>query len=386
MEVAEVKEQENKTVQSTKVASLGKVDRVSFSVPNKEDISDTPIENKTVDKKVSDKTEGTASSDKDDTKDSFTEEQRKALLKELFGDENFDVEAAKEKLKPAAPEPTEEEKKKAQSENEIRLLKLWVDNGGTPEQYNELKNIATGDKVELSKKKAIGELMAEGFTKEEAEAMMKQEFYQIELDNIEQNDDETDEEFESRKKALQKKVEYGAKKLERYSSYEQKQAADILKGLSTAIESKDLEAKKEAAISSNVDELLSKYPRKQTIELGKNNEVAIAPVEHEVSEESIKQVAAILKDPAKRNNYFKNQDGSLNLQKLTETLLNSIEYNRAVKNALLEGQTRMTAEFRKTFPASNPYELGIGGAIRKNTGKGSVASSGKPQRVSPQHN
>ena len=53
MEVAEVKEQENKTVQSTKVASLGKVDRASFSVPNKEDISDTPIENKTVDKKFS---------------------------------------------------------------------------------------------------------------------------------------------------------------------------------------------------------------------------------------------------------------------------------------------------------------------------------------------
>ena len=308
-------------------------------------------------------------------------------MNELFGDENVDVEAIKEKLKPTPPEPSEEEKKKAKSEKELKALKLWIEKGRTTEEFNELKNIAFGDKIELSKKKALTEFISAGFTEKEANDMLKNQFYQIELDNIEQDfENETEEEFEARKKELQKKVEYGTKKLESYSSYEQIQAASILKGLEDAVESADLEVKEEAAISSNVDELLSKLPRKQTIELGKYNDVDLAPVEHEVSEDSIKQVSDILKDPAKRNNYFLNQDGTLNLPKLTEVLLNHIERNRAIKNALLEGQTRMTAEIRKTFPATSPYELGIGGAPQKNNQKGAVTSAGKPQRVSPQYN
>jgi hypothetical protein len=386
--------QETTEVKLPKVASLGHIKTVQ-GIP---EIKSETTEEATIENKVEaanpenknqegqeEKKETTATAETTTT--NISEEQRKAFLKEMFGDENFDVEAAKEKLKPTQAEPTEEEKKKVQSEKELRLLKLFVEQGGTPEQYNEIKNIANGDKVELSKKKALTELMSNGFSEAEANEMMKQEFYQIELDNIEQDfENETDEEFEARKKALQKKIEYGAKKLERYSSYEQKQAAEILKGLSEAIESKDLEAKEEAAISSNVDELLSKLPRKQTIELGKYNDVQLAPVEHEVSEDSIKQVQDILKDPAKRNNFFNNQDGTLNLPKLTEVLLNHIERNRAIKNALLEGQTRMTAEFRKTFPATTAYELGVGGSPHKNTGKGVATKIGEPKRVSPQYN
>lgn len=364
-----------------KVASMGKVQRVSQTIQSKtETQKEAPKEETTADIAQAQTGEPAQQS-------SLSEEQRKSFLKELFGDENVDVEAIKEKLKLTAPEPTEEEKKKAKSEKEIRALKLFVEQGGTPEQFNELKSIATGDKIELSKKKALTEFISAGFTEKEANEMLRNQFYQIELDNIEQDfDNETEEEFEARKKELQKKVEYGTKKLESYSSYEQTQAASILKGLEDAVESADLEAKEEAVISSNVDELLSKLPRKQTIELGKYNDVDLAPVEHEVSEDSIKQVSEILKDPAKRNNYFNNQDGTLNLPKLTEVLLNHIERNRAIKNALLEGQTRMTAEIRKTFPATSPYELGIGGAPQKNNQKGAVTSAGKPQRVSPQYN
>lgn len=386
--------QETTEVKLPKVASLGHIKTVQ-GIP---EIKTETTEEATIENKVEvanpenknqegqeEKKETTATTETTTT--NISEEQRKAFLKEMFGDENFDVEAAKEKLKPTPAEPTEEEKKKVQSEKELRLLKLFVEQGGTPEQYNEIKNIANGDKVELSKKKALAELMSNGFSEAEANEMMKQEFYQIELDNIEQDfENETDEEFEARKKSYQKRVEYGAKKLERYSSYEQTQAAGILKSLSEAIESKDLEAKEEAAISSNVDELLSKLPRKQTIELGKYNDVQLAPVEHEVSEDSIKQVQEILKDPAKRNNFFNNQDGTLNLPKLTEVLLNHIERNRAIKNALLEGQTRMTAEFRKTFPATTAYELGVGGSPHKNTGKGAATKIGEPKRVSPQYN
>lgn len=385
--------QETTEVKLPKVASLGHIKTVQ-GIP---EIKAETTEESTIENKVEDKTP--ESKNQEETKETTTtpettttnisEEQRKAFLKEMFGDENFDVEAAKEKLKPTPAEPTEteEEKKKVQSEKELRLLKLFVEQGGTPEQYNEIKNIANGDKVELSKKKALAELMSNGFSEAEAQEMMKQEFYQIELDNIEQDfENETDEEFEARKKAYQKRVEYGAKKLERYSSYEQQQAAGILKSLSDEIESSDLEAKEEAEISSKVDEMLSKWPRKLTIEIGKNNDTVMSPVEHEVLEGSIQKVADILKDPAKRNNFFNNQDGTLNLPKLTEVLLSYFERNDLAKNALLEGQTRMTAEFRKTFPATTAYELGVGGSPHKNTGKGAATKIGEPKRVSPQYN
>jgi hypothetical protein len=370
---------EQPKVETGKVASMGKVERIHVNIPSekKEEVAvakpkDAKEENEVVEPK--------------ETPASFSEDQKKAFLKEMFG-EDADLEAIKEKLKPAPIEPTEEEKKKANSEKEIRLLKLFVEKGGTPEQFNEIKSIANADGLEFSRSEAKSELIAAGFTEKEAEGIIKERYFQIELENIEQNfDNETDEEFEARKKALQKKVDYGTKKLASHSAYKQQQAASALKGLEELVESEELQAKEEAAISSNVDELFSKMSRKQTIELGKYNDVQLAPVDHEVSEDSLKQVADILKDPAKRNNYFKNQDGTLNLPKLSEVLLKEAEYNRAIKGALLEGQTRMTHEFEKTFPARTPYELGIGGTPQKNNQKGVVASAGKVERVRPQHN
>ena len=369
---------EQPKVETAKATSIGKVERVEFAMP------------KETKEAVAPKAEAPKEAElpkQEKPKDTFTEDQRKTFLKEMFGDENVDIEALKEKLKPAPAEPTEEEKKKAHSEKELRLLKLFVDNGGTPDQFNEIKSMATADSTEFSKKEATAELIASGFTEKEAASIIKERYYQIELENIEQDfDNETDEEFEERKKSLQKRVDYGTKKLASHSAYKQQQAVNALKGLEQLIESEELQVKEEATISSNVDELLSKMSRKQTIELGKYNDVPLASVDHEVSEDSIKQVADILKDPAKRNNFFKNQDGSLNLPKLTEVLLNNFELKRAVKGALLEGQSRMTAEIRKTFPAVSPYELGIGGTPQKNHFKGVVASTGKVERLRPQHN
>ena len=170
-----------------KVASMGKVQRVSQAVqPKTETEKEAPKEEAKEDKETTaDTTQVQTAEPIQQT--SLSEEQRKSFLKELFGDENVDVEAIKEKLKPTPPEPSEEEKKKAKSEKEIRALKLFVEQGGTPEQFNELKNIATGDKIELSKKKALTEFISAGFTEKEANDMLKNQFYQIELDNIEQD-------------------------------------------------------------------------------------------------------------------------------------------------------------------------------------------------------
>lgn len=384
---------ETEVLEPKVVASAGKPERVNSGSNN---TLTSKVEN-VVDENATEKIESKANENAEakiettatpETKEAvtFTDEQKKEFLKSIFG-EDVDENTIKEKLKPTPTEPTDEDKKKAKSEKEIKLLQTFVEKGGTPEQFNEIKNIANADALEFSKGEVKAELISAGFTEKEAEAIIKERYYQIELENIEQDfDNETEEEFEARKKFLQKKVELGTKKLASHSIYKQQQAASALKGLEELVESEELQAKEEAAISSNVDELFSKLPRKQTIELGKYNDVQLSPVEHEVSEDSIKQVADILKDTAKRNNFFKNQDGTLNLPKLAEVLLNYTERDRIAKNALLEGQTRQYNEIRKTFPATTPYELGVGGAPQKNNQKGAVASAGKPQRVSPQYN
>ena len=383
-------------VLETKVASTGRPERAKFSI-DEERIQDQNFEaEQNTDTKVPivDKPNVNADAPKEiidpEKKEpiSFTDEQKKEFLKSMFG-EDADLETIKEKLKPSPLEPTEEEKRKTLAEKELRLLKLYVDNGGTPEDYNVIKNLATSDIKELSKNEIISELKAEGFSEKEANDILKQRYLQIELDAIEQDtdNDESDEEFAARKKSLQRKVDYGTKKLENHSSYKQAQAQGILKGLEEIIRTDELRQKEEATLSSNVDETLKSYQRKQTYELGQSDDRQLNPITHEVSEESITKTADILKDAAKRKQFFNNKDGSLNLPNLTDFFIKYFEYNRAIKGAFLEGESRNTAEIQKTFPARTPYELGLGIASQnKNNKKGAAMTAGKAQRVSPQHN
>lgn len=323
------------------------------------------------------------------TSTEFTDVQRKALLKEIFGDEEIDIEAIKEKIKPTKAEPTEEQKKKAATDKELRLLNLFVSKfNGTPEMYNLQKQIANADPKEFSKAEVIGEAIAAGFTEDEAKVIANERYYQIQLDGLEQDytNDESDEDFEKRKAAIQKKIDFGSKKLEAKSSYKIQQAKEFLGTLQKEADSEDLQRQEDEQISSNVDEVLKTMPRKQTLELGKSNDIEINPIQHEVAEESIEKVKSILKDPQQRNNLFNNQDGTLNLSKLTDVLLKAEEYNRLAKYALLEGQDRQTKIFQKTFPATSPQGLGIGGVPDKSNGNGNVQSRGKRQVVQPTHN
>jgi hypothetical protein len=382
--VTETKQEEKKPV----VASMGKVQRANMNGNNGNAITDnntTQTSNENTDTKVDTKVETKA-----EVPIEFTPEQKKEFFKQLGvdykGDE--DIEQIKEKLKPTVALPSEEEKKKAENDKELRLVELFVKNGGTVDQFNAIKQIANADQKEFSKKEAIAEFMEAGFTEDEAKVMAKERYYQIQLDEITQDldNEESDEDFEKRKKALQKKIDFGSKKLEQKSSYKIQQAAAILNSLQDAIKSEETEVKNEAKLSSNVDEMLKNLPRKVTYELGKVNDQTIAPIEHEYSEESIAKVAAFLKDKAQRNNFFYNQDNSLNIQNLTKVLLNNFEQERIVKNALLEGQTRQVAIFESVFTSKTGYQLGVGGSPNKNISTGKVASFGKVQKVSPQHN
>lgn len=384
-------------------ASLGKVERINtiFKEPQEEEIAEEENEEgtttETKDKTAEENkqaeagataTTAAATADEGSKEIEFTEEQKAAFFKkmgiEYKGEEDF--EAIKEKLKPTEAQPSEEDKKKAISAAELKQAELFIKNGGTLEQFNTIKSIANADPKEFSKKAAILELTDAGFTEEEAKDIAKERYYQIELDAIEQEVDETDEEFAARKAKLQKKIDFGTKKIQTKSSYLQKQAGDVIKGLQEAIEAEELQGKTEATFLSNVDKTLSTIPRKQTFELGKVNDQDIAPILHEVSDESLAKVAELLKDPAKRNQFFYNQDNTLNITNLTPLLLNHFEINRAIKGALLEGQTRQVAIFEKTFPSKTAFELGVGGSQTKTLQKGKVASSGKPQAVRPTYN
>lgn len=381
------------------VASLGKVERINTIFKEPEIAEEENEEGGTIEAKEDSEENKeaeagataattTATAGEESKEIEFTEEQKAAFFKkmgiEYKGDEDF--ETVKEKLKPAEAQPSEEDKKKAISAAELKMAELFIKNGGTLEQFNTIKSIANADPKEFSKKAVIIELTDAGFTEEEAKDIAKERYYQIELANVEQEVDETDEEFAARKDKLQKKIDFGTKKIQTKSSYLQTQAAGVIKGLQEAIEAEELQGKTEAAFLSNVDKTLSTIPRKQTFELGKVNDQDIAPILHEVSDESVAKVAELLKDPAKRNQFFYNQDNTLNITNLTPLLLNHFEINRAIKGALLEGQTRQVAIFEKTFPSKTAFELGVGGSQTKNLQKGKVASSGKPQVVRPTYN
>lgn len=315
----------------------------------------------------------------------FTEEQKTAFFKTLgidYGTET-DIEAIKERLnpKPANVEPTEEEKKAAALAEEKEILDLFIANGGTAETFVGIKNVMNADVKELSRAERLREYTEAGFDKEEAEAIINERYYQNKLDTLEINDDETDEEFATRKAKLEKRVAFFSNKLDTGAAAAKTQAEQLYNNFKTLISEKKLEAKKELEHAANVEAFLKTLPREQTFELGKVNDQDLPPVHQKVEESDIQAVGEILSSTAKIKQFVYNKDGSFNVKNLSDALLSRQRKNDIARHALLEGQTRMTNVFRKQFPASSPYELGVGGAPQKTSNKGQVTSFGKPQRV-----
>jgi len=267
-------------------------------------------------------------------------------------------------------------------------LEIYLEAGGTIENYAAIKAIISMDLTELSKSELKKELKAAGFNDEEIEGVMKERYYQLNPDELVQDENETDDAFEARKAALKKRVEYGANKLTTRGSNIKKQAEATFKNLDIVIqetEAKKTEAaKQESQILSTIDEVISKVAKKVTFELGKVNDTDVSPVEHEVNPADIAEVAAMLKDPSQRNNIFKTQDGSLNIKAIAEMLIENKNLKRLVKVGYVEGGTRQVEEFRKKFPFALATELGLNGNGTnniKNGGKATIASSGSPKRV-----
>lgn len=315
----------------------------------------------------------------------FTEEQKTAFFKtlgiEYKGDES--LEEVKQKLNYKAPvEQTEEEKKAILLAEEKEILDLFISGGGTPEQFVSIKNVMNADLKELSRSEKLAELTAAGFDKDEAEDILKERYYQNQLDGLEFDDDgiETKEEFELRKAKLEKKVAFFNSKLENSAAHAKTQAEQVYNNFKQLISDKKLQTQKEVEHAANAEAFLKTLPRKQTFELGQLNGQPLAPVHIDVPESDISEVAEFIKSPAKIKQFLFNEDGSFNLANITDAFLSRQTKTTIARNSLLEGQTRQVNIFRQQFPHTTASSVGIGGAPQKNGNeKGKLASMGKAQ-------
>lgn len=379
-----------------KIASMGRVEKAEMPVQAAQLRSafpsgETPAPAVTTEAEVQTSTENSpAASDAQQTSPAeaqvpeLTPEQKKAFLAKFNIDYDGNDDVLKEKFAKingdasTQTQETDEDKQKRESAFEKRMLDLYVENGGTAEDFVALKQIAAVDLKELSVSEIRREMKENNFSDAEIELILKERYYQLEDDDIEQYEDESDKDF------LKRKKEYGAKKLASRSKYLQDDAVSRLAQLRDAVTAKDTLVKAEKDFSSKVDEHFSALPKKMTFQLGESNDEQIDPIVFEVSEADISEVAETLKNPDRRQQFFFNDDNSLNLKNVGDVILKNIVLAKAIKKAYLEGSTREVAKLRNVFP-DNPAALGVGGGARQNNGvKGKITGFGKPQVVQNQ--
>lgn len=369
--------------------SAGAVSSLSFSEFNKQaEIPETPANTDE---------QGNAENKKEDNKEEveikdiaktpeLTDDQLKELLKLRGIEVNGTFEEIKNKLNPTI-EATEEEKKKIEVEKELLAQSIYIKNGGTLEQFAAIKSIANADEKELSQLSLRKELKEAGLDDSEIDEAIKQRYFQIELENIEQEFEESDEDFAKRKLKMEKLAKYGSSKMEGRGKMEKEKANRTLSNLYKAIETSDLQKremeKEENELLSKVDEISKNAPRKITLQLGKadGSDAVIAPIEFEVKDEDIAEVAAELRNSETRNNILYTTDNKLNLQSLFELKLQNKLLNKQLLAVYHESASRQTEVFKSVFPHA-PSQLGFGSQAKNTNGqKGKFVSAGEVELV-----
>ena len=363
----------------TQVASFGKVRASKFDVnayadtdvlPSEENNNDSETGTAATTAKKEVEVAKTASA----VPDELSDDQLRSFL-EKKGIVIDSIDALKEKLSPKEV-ITPEEKKKQELAAEKKFVDLFVEGGGTVEQYVAIKNIAEKPIKDLSLESLRAEYKDLGFTDEQVDTIIKERYYQVDDEELASFDD--DEEDDKARKELTKKLkEVFSAKLENKALYKQKQAQKILADLKEAADADKLAIEQEEQLSSKIDEHFKKIPRKVTFQIGESNGKPISPIEYEVSESDIAEVQAMLKDSTKRQQFLTNSDGDLNIPSLSEVLLQNKYLKTAIKAAYHEGGNRQAQLVDNIFP-KNAYDIGIGGASNKSKFvKGQVAGYGK---------
>lgn len=385
---------DNATTTQTQTAKqpvkLGAVERVTMTFPQEGQENNSNTVDNSSDQSANQSNEGAnaikdaneaAVVDKTAAAPTFTDQQLKEYFK-TQGIEYEGVDKLKDQLKPkdTALAPTEEQIKAKELAQEKRRLDKFISGGGTAEQYVALKSVAEAPIEELSKNTLKKELKDAKFSDAEIDAIIKERYYQIDDEELEQLDDESDKAFKKRSK------EYFANKLANRSLPIKNQAAGILAGIQEAINAEDLREQNELSISANIDEQFKVVNLKDTYEIGNINGKAIPPIESEVPEAEINAIHQMLRDPAQRQQLLFNQDGTSNITKIKDLLIENAKLKAAMKTSYHEGSTRTNAAWEKVFPARSAQELGVGGNQQRPNGQNGskIAGVGKVQRVQPQ--
>ncbi len=363
---------------------IGKTERIQLSEANIAQVTEkAPPEKK--------KTEGQEGNSGHENGTEKNVEITDDILREYFKKNNInfegDTKTLKEKLEYVPPiptkEPTPEEIAAKEIAKEKKILDLWTAQGGKPEDFYNLKKLIQADGNELTESEIRRELKAEGFTKEEQDDIIKHRYFQMELDSIEQEEDESEEDFTKRKEALEKKVKYGAKKLANRSTYIKNEADKVLKNLAKEVELQEKDAEDEIQFTKTVDEFSKALPTETAFEINLGESLKVDAVKHKVSDTAIQKAKDILKNREERNNFLFTKEDSLNLQNIFPLLVNYFDQQEIYSSIYAEATDRNTKEFKKQFPYTRASALGIGGVATNNTEKGKIASAGKVERVAP---
>lgn len=284
---------------------------------------------------------------------------------------------------PTIEEQTEEQKKAEVSALDKRMLDVFLEQGGKIEDFSKLKSFADLDLKELSKAAIVSSLKEQGFSEDEINEVLVEQYYQINPEELEIGDEETDEEFEARKAKIAKKIAYGNKRFESKGQRVKAQAEEKFDILRSIIEERDLAAKQQLEFIAKVDNLATTLPKNITLELGKLNDKDLGSVKVDVNAADITDVQNQMKDPVTLKKLLYNEDNTINEQSVANLLLRNKLLERAAREALFVGQTRQSDVLGAVFPTRNPNALGLGATPFSNqgAGEGQVAGFGAAQRV-----
>lgn len=288
------------------------------------------------------------------------------------------IDKLKEKLStpasPAAP-LTDEQKAKIEKEKEDRIVNAHLARNGTVEQLATFKSVIAAAKKDLGLQKEIEDLVADGFSKEKAEEMAKDRYFQYTDEEIAAIDDE------EMKKETIKKREIGLKKLENKGGYLQQRAQGYLKILEKELEAADAEKIKMEQHSSKVEDAIKKFQRKEVLKLGELDGVEIPSIDFEYSDTALNSAKELLRDGAKFDEQLFNNEGELNIDFILPHLVKSFSMDEAVKKSYLTGQDRAVEKFQSKFGATPP-PLGGNGKPKGGT-PGKIVGVGERQVFKP---
>lgn len=312
----------------------------------------------------------------------LTDEQLLSVLKGKGIDlPDGGLEKLKEKLtshQPPPPEKTAEEKAAEEKAFEKRMLDHFVKHGGSIDGFTTIKQVASMDLKSLSESEIRRELSEANFTKDEIDLVLRERYYQINPDELTQDDDESEEDFQKRKDFAKRKAEFGLKKFESKASHIKTKAEQALQDLRSAVQTEDLLVTKESEFKSGIDNFAKNFPRKITFQLADIDNQKQEPIDFEVTDADITEALSVLSDPAKRNQYFYQEGNRFNVSNVGELLIRNKILEKALMAAYIERGNRDVAEFEKVFPGKKASDIGIGRKEEGKEEKGQFVSAGKP--------